>query len=64
MDNKEIETLSKYRLEQAKENLEEAIVLFGANKFKGANNAKAFEIFSILFSYASNTFASHTWDAT
>lgn len=28
MDNKEIEALAKYRLEQSKENLEEAEVLF------------------------------------
>ena len=38
MDNKEIEILSKYRLEQSKENLEEAMALFNINKFKGASN--------------------------
>ena len=34
MDNKEIQVLSKYRLEQSKENLEEAEALFNINKFK------------------------------
>ena len=34
MDNKEIEDLAKYRLEQSKENLEEAEALFNINKFK------------------------------
>ena len=38
MDNKEIEALAKYRLEQSKENIEEAEILFNINKFKGANN--------------------------
>lgn len=32
MENKEIETLAKYRIEQAKENLEEAEALFNINK--------------------------------
>ena len=32
MYNDEIETLSRYRLNQAKENLEEAEVLFNNNK--------------------------------
>ena len=35
MDNKEIEMLSKYRLEQSKENLEEAEVLFNISCNKG-----------------------------
>lgn len=30
--------LVKHRLSQAKENLEEAKILYNANKFKGANN--------------------------
>lgn len=30
--------LAKHRLEQAKENLEEAEILYNAKKFKGANN--------------------------
>lgn len=34
MDNNEIVVLSKYRLEQAKENLEEAEALFNINKYK------------------------------
>lgn len=32
MDNKEIKTLAKYRLEQAKENLEEAEALFDKSR--------------------------------
>ncbi len=45
MDNKEIEALVKYRLEQAKENLEEGVALFNINKFKGANNRFYYSIF-------------------
>lgn len=30
--------LAKHRLEQAKENLEEAEILYNVKKFKGANN--------------------------
>lgn len=45
MDNKEIENLAKYRLEQSKENLEEAEALFNINKFKGANNRAYYSIF-------------------
>ena len=38
MDKNEIEALSNYRLEQAKENLEEAIALANIKKYKGASN--------------------------
>lgn len=48
MDNKEIEMLSKYRLEQSKENLEEAEVLFNINKFKGASNRAYYSIFHAI----------------
>ena len=48
MDNKEIEVLSKYRLNQAKENLEEAEALFNINKFKGANNRAYYAIFHAI----------------
>ncbi len=48
MDNKEIEALAKYRLEQSKENLEEAEVLFNINKFKGANNRAYYSIFHAI----------------
>ena len=48
MDNKEIETLSKYRLEQAKENLEEAEALFNISKYKGANNRAYYSIFHAI----------------
>lgn len=37
--------LSKHRLEQAKENLEEAEILYNVNKFKGANNRAYYAIF-------------------
>ena len=37
--------LSKHRLEQAKENLEEAEALFNIDKFKGANNRAYYSIF-------------------
>ena len=37
--------LPKHRLEQAKENLEEAELLFNCNKFKGANNRAYYSIF-------------------
>lgn len=42
MDNKESLDLAIYRLEQSKENLEEAEALFNINKFKGANNRAYF----------------------
>ena len=45
MYNEEIITLSNYRLEQAKDNLEEAIVLFENNKYKGATNRAYYSIF-------------------
>lgn len=48
MDNKEIEVLAKYRLEQSKENLEEAKVLFNNDKFKGANNRAYYSIFHAI----------------
>lgn len=48
MDNNEIETLSKYRLEQAKENLKEAEVLMEAKMFKGANNRAYYAIFHAI----------------
>lgn len=37
--------LSNHRLEQAKENLEEAELLYNASKFKGANNRAYYSIF-------------------
>lgn len=37
--------LCKHRLEQAKENIEEAELLYNANKFKGANNRAYYSIF-------------------
>lgn len=37
--------LSKHRLEQAKENIEEAELLYNASKFKGANNRAYYSIF-------------------
>ena len=48
MDNKAIEELAKYRLEQSKENLEEAEALFNINKFKGANNRAYYSIFHAI----------------
>lgn len=48
MDNKEIEVLAKYRLDQAKENLEEAEALFNINKFKGASNRAYYSIFHAI----------------
>ena len=45
MDNKELQILAKYRLEQSKENLEEAEALYNINKFKGANNRAYYAIF-------------------
>ena len=47
MDDEQI-TLSKYRLEQAKENLEEAEVLFKINKYKGASNRAYYSIFHAI----------------
>ena len=48
MDNQEMITLSKYRLEQAKENLEEAEALFNISKYKGANNRAYYSIFHAI----------------
>lgn len=48
MDNQEMIALSKYRLEQAKENLEEAETLFNINKYKGANNRAYYSIFHAI----------------
>ena len=48
MDNNEIKDLSNYRLEQAKENLEEAIALLDINKFKGASNRAYYAIFHAI----------------
>lgn len=45
MYNDEIVTLATYRLEQAEENLEEAITLFNINKYKGASNRAYYSIF-------------------
>lgn len=45
MYNEDIIALAKYRLNQAKENLEEAIVLFENNKYKGASNRAYYSIF-------------------
>ncbi len=45
MYDKEIEVLSRYRLNQAKENLEEAEALFAINKYKGASNRAYYSIF-------------------
>lgn len=45
MDNNEIKTLSNYRLEQAKENLEEAIALYNISKYKGSSNRAYYAIF-------------------
>lgn len=48
MDNQEIQTLANYRLEQSKENLEEAEALFHISKFKGANNRAYYSIFHAI----------------
>ena len=40
--------LVKHRLSQAKENLEEAKILYNANKFKGANNRAYYSIFHVI----------------
>ena len=45
--------LSKHRLEQAKENIEEAEILFKMQKYKGANNRAYYSIFhSIKVKYS------------
>ncbi len=43
-----IKDLAIYRLNQAKENLEEAYILFEINKFKGANNRAYYSIFHAI----------------
>lgn len=48
MDNSDIQALSNYRLEQAKENLEEAEALFNIKKYKGASNRAYYSIFHAL----------------
>lgn len=48
MNNEEIKALATYRLEQSKENLEEAEALFNINKFKGANNRAYYAIFHAI----------------
>ena len=40
--------LSIHRLQQAKENIEEAEILFKMNKFKGANNRAYYSIFHCI----------------
>lgn len=40
MDKENCITLSKYRKEQARENLEEAYLLFRENKYKGASKTE------------------------
>lgn len=48
MPSKEIKDLSNYRLNQAKENLEEAEALFEINKYKGASNRAYYAIFHAI----------------
>lgn len=48
MLSKEIIYLSNYRLNQSKENLEEAEILFNINKFKGASNRAYYAIFHAI----------------
>lgn len=48
MDKENSITLSKYRFEQAKENLEEASLLFKESKFKGASNRAYYCIFHVI----------------
>lgn len=48
MDNKEVESLVRYRLEQSKENFEEAEALFNINKYKGASNRAYYSIFHAI----------------
>ena len=45
MSSKISKELAKHRLEQAKENLEEAEILYNVKKFKGANNRAYYSIF-------------------
>ncbi len=48
MDNNEIEILANYRLEQSKENLEEAEALYNITKYKGASNRAYYSIFHAI----------------
>lgn len=48
MNNKESLDLAIYRLEQSKENLEEAEALYNINKFKGANSRAYYAIFHAI----------------
>lgn len=48
MHSKEIIDLANYRLSQAKENLEEAELLFNMNKYKGASNRAYYAIFHAI----------------
>ncbi len=48
MYNDDIKNLANYRLEQAKENLEEAEALMQINKFKGASNRAYYSIFHAI----------------
>ena len=48
MDDEEIQALARYRLEQSKENLEEAEILFNIGKYKGANNRAYYSIFHAI----------------
>lgn len=48
MDKENSITLSKYRFEQAKENLEEASLLFKESKFKGASNRAYYCMFHVM----------------
>ena len=50
MESNEIIDLSKYRLEQARENLEEAEALFKIRKYKGASNRAYYSIFHAMTS--------------
>lgn len=45
MSSKVSKELAKHRLEQAKENIEEAEALYNIKKFKGANNRAYYSIF-------------------
>ncbi len=48
MDDEIVQNLVKYRIEQAKENLEEAEMLCKGHKFKGASNRAYYAIFHAI----------------
>jgi uncharacterized protein (UPF0332 family) len=48
MDNNEVKDLSNYRMEQAKENLDEANILLKNRRFKGASNRAYYAIFHAI----------------